>query len=50
MEEIVKEKLERIGFMLHQQPDDDMPHMYFPSGYLPDANNKDDNSTGKNGS
>jgi len=45
-DEVVKKELERIGFMLHQPSDDNMPHTYFPSGYLPDANNKDDSSNG----
>jgi len=47
--EIVTSDFLRIGFLLWQQCDTDIPRTYFPSGYLPNASNKDDNSTGKNG-
>jgi len=40
-------QLSIIGFVLRQQCDPDIPRMYFPSGYLPDASAKDDNTTGK---
>jgi len=45
--DIVESDLKRIRFSLRQQCNYDMLRTYFPSGYLPDANNKDDKSTGK---
>jgi len=43
----VKCQLNKIGFVLRQQCDPDIPRTYFPSGYLPNASAKDDNTTGK---
>jgi len=45
--EIVTSDFLQIRFVLRQQCDMDIPHTYFPSGYLPNASNKDDNSTAK---
>jgi len=42
-------QLSIIGFVLRQQCDPDIPRTYFPSGYLPNASAKDDNTTGENG-
>ena len=39
--------LKCIGFIWNQQSDPDMPHTFFPSGYLPNVHDEDDNSTGK---
>jgi len=47
--EEVECQLSKIGFALRQQCDPDIPRTYFPSGYLPDASAKDDNTTEKNG-
>ena len=46
--EMIKSNLRNIGFVLHQQCNPDMPRTYFPSGYLPDAHDEDNNSMGKN--
>jgi len=43
----VESQLKNIGLILWQQSDPDLPQTYFPSGYLPDAHDKDDNSTRK---
>jgi len=43
----VQSYLKNIGYLLRQQCDPDMPRTFFPSGYLPDAHDDDDNSTGK---
>jgi len=45
----VQSYLKNIGYVLRQQCDPDMPRMFFPSGYLPDAHDNDDNSTEKMG-
>ncbi len=45
--EAVQTDMKSIGFSLHQQCDPDMPRTFFPSGYLPDAHDKDDNTTEK---
>jgi len=45
-EDIVESNLKN-WFFTETKCDYDMPRTYFPLGYLPDANNKDDNSTGK---
>jgi len=47
--DVVECDLKTIGFLLKQQSDPDMPCTYFPgpSSYLPDASNKNYNSTGK---
>lgn len=45
--QFVDTELSHIGFALSRQPDPDRPRTHFPSGYLPDPNNKDDNCTGK---
>jgi len=45
--QIVTSDFLQIGFQLRQQCDTDIPRTYFPSGYLPNASDKDDNSTGK---
>jgi len=42
-------QLSIIGFVLRQQCDPDIPRTYFPSGYLPNASAKDDNTMGGNG-
>ena len=43
----IQSYLKNIGYVLRQQCDPDMPRTFFPSGYLPDAHDDDDNSTGK---
>jgi len=48
--QIVTSDFLQIGFGLRQQCNTDMPRTYFPSRYLPNASDKDDNSTEKNGS
>jgi len=45
--DVIQSYLKNIGYVLRQQCDPDMPRMFFPSGYLPDAHDNDDNSTGK---
>jgi len=44
---MVQSYLKNIGYVLRQQCDPDMPCTFFPSGYLPDAHDNDNNSTGK---
>jgi len=43
----VQSYLKIIGFSLRQQCDPDMPCTIFPSGYLPSAQDDDNNTTGR---